>query len=88
MQRQDGSGKKMTLGISHRCVSVYRRGQRVNGFSWCKIVRLFYKKKHFFTQLQRERVRRRIFLLFRASLAGLGHDRDRRLSCRSTAEPV
>ena len=52
---QDCSGKKIEVGICSRYVSVYRRTTRINGFSWCKIVRVFYKKRRFFIQLKRER---------------------------------
>lgn len=42
-----------------RAVSVHRAGlskTRINTFAWCRILRVFYKRKQFFIQLQREKV--------------------------------
>lgn len=55
---KDCEGKSILLGVSGRNLSVYRPSNyvRINSFAWCKILRVFYKKKRFFIQLQREKV--------------------------------
>lgn len=55
---QDCEGKSILLGVSGKNMSVYRPSNhvRINSFAWCKILRVFYKKKRFFIQLQREKV--------------------------------
>lgn len=54
---KDAKGKSILLGISGRNLSIYRSSNnvRINSFAWCKILRLFYKKKRFFIQLQHEK---------------------------------
>lgn len=45
--------------VTGRAVTVHRAGiakTRINTFAWCRILRVFYKRKRFFIQLQREKV--------------------------------
>ena len=54
---RDVQGKPIELGVSGRSLTVYRAGllnrAKMNTFPWCRIVRLFYKRKRFFIQLQK-----------------------------------
>jgi len=53
---KDCDGKMIDVGISSRNISIFRKNARINTFPWCSIVRVFYKKKKFFIQLQREKL--------------------------------
>ena len=54
---KDSTGKEILLGISAIGLSVYHNSIKINTFSWSKITKIAFKRKHFFIQLRRELVR-------------------------------
>ena len=53
---KDNLGKEILLGISSMGISVHHNGVKMNTFSWSKITKIAFKRKHFFIQLRRELV--------------------------------
>ena len=53
---QDTNQQEIQIGVSGTGLSVLQNGVKVNQFSWAKIVKISFKRRHFFVQLRREGV--------------------------------
>ena len=53
---KDNAGKEIQVGVSASGIAVYHNGIKINTFSWSKITKIAFKRKHFFIQLRREQV--------------------------------
>ena len=53
---QDTNQHEIQIGVSGTGLSVMQNGVKVNQFSWAKIVKISFKRRHFFVQLRREGV--------------------------------
>ena len=51
-EARDSSGVAILLGVTSAGLSVFQNRQRVNTFSWAKILKLSFKRKQFFCQLK------------------------------------
>ncbi|XP_054165930.1 tyrosine-protein phosphatase 1-like [Oppia nitens] len=51
---KDSGGRDIQLGVSGNGLSVLINGQLINRFFWAKIVKISFKRRHFFIQLRRE----------------------------------
>ena len=59
---QDTNQQEIQIGVSGTGLSVLQNGLKVNQFSWAKIVKISFKRRHFFVQLRREGVRNECLL--------------------------
>jgi tyrosine-protein phosphatase non-receptor type 4 len=53
---KDTAGREIQIGVSGNGLLVLHSGQKVSHFSWAKIVKISFKRRHFFVQLRREGV--------------------------------
>lgn len=53
---QDNTQQEINIGVSGTGLSVFQNGLKMNEFSWAKIVKISFKRRHFFVQLRREGV--------------------------------
>ncbi|XP_071446930.1 tyrosine-protein phosphatase non-receptor type 4 isoform X1 [Hetaerina americana] len=51
---RDSTNKEIQIGVTSVGVVVFQNNIRINTFSWSKIVKISFKRKHFFLQLRRE----------------------------------
>lgn len=51
---RDQSNVEIMVGVTAGGVNVYNNGVRISNFPWIKIVKIFFKLKHFFVQLRKE----------------------------------
>ncbi|CAG2106184.1 unnamed protein product, partial [Medioppia subpectinata] len=53
---KDTNGREIQIGVSGSGLLILHNGQKANHFSWAKIVKISFKRRHFFVQLRREGV--------------------------------
>ncbi|KAG9508953.1 Tyrosine-protein phosphatase non-receptor type 3 [Fragariocoptes setiger] len=51
---KDSSKLDVQIGVSFIGISVFKDETQINTFSWAKIIKIMFKRKHFFVQLRRE----------------------------------
>lgn len=51
---KDNTDKDLLLGVTANGLVVFQSNIRINTFSWSKIMKISFKRKHFFIQLRRE----------------------------------
>lgn len=51
---QDSTNREIQLGVTHMGLVVCQNNNRINTFSWSKIMKISFKRKQFFIQLIRE----------------------------------
>ncbi|RWS16394.1 tyrosine-protein phosphatase non-receptor type 4-like protein [Dinothrombium tinctorium] len=51
---RDSMGSEIQLGVCSAGIVVFQNNVRINTFSWAKIIKISFKRKHFFIQLRRE----------------------------------
>lgn len=51
---KDNANKDIELGVTHIGLVVFQNNIKINTFSWSKIMKISFKRKHFFIQLLRE----------------------------------
>ncbi|XP_028840295.1 FERM domain-containing protein 7-like [Denticeps clupeoides] len=50
----DGEGTKINLAVTHSGLLVFQGNRKINSFSWAKIRKLSFKRKHFLVKLHSE----------------------------------
>ncbi|CAH8295317.1 unnamed protein product, partial [Schistosoma turkestanicum] len=50
----DNNGLNVNLAVTHSGICVYQAGIRTNLFSWARIRKLSFKRKHFFIKIHPE----------------------------------
>ncbi|XP_050530528.1 tyrosine-protein phosphatase non-receptor type 4 [Daktulosphaira vitifoliae] len=51
---KDSSDKELDIGVTCNGLVVFQNNIRINTLSWAKIVKISFKRRHFFVQLRRE----------------------------------
>lgn len=59
---KDTSDKELDLGVTCNGLVVFQNNIRINTLSWAKIVKISFKRRHFFVQLRRELVKKIKFI--------------------------
>jgi tyrosine-protein phosphatase non-receptor type 4 len=53
---KDTNQQEIQIGVTGSGLLVFQNNVKVNTFSWAKIVKISFKRRHFFIQLRREGV--------------------------------
>jgi len=61
---QDSADKELDIGVTCNGLVVFQNNIRINTLSWAKIVKISFKRRHFFVQLRREMVKKNMHLMF------------------------